>query len=409
MGRVRLGSCRPLICRWCMRLEWQSGWEATRAIRAREALARDVRAGLLIIGLPAAAATPRDAARCRECGMTTFMAGSGVGGGAAVAQCIRDGMLLRSREALEVQRPAFSLALAAHPSPEPGGARDSEAGKGLMPQAKGAATAEGGPGPTSADSPPPQVLIVSADPGRRAVLAALLRSCAAAAGPAVPPKALIASNGDSARSALARCPVDLVFVDAELLLDGGWLSDDSCTPGAAGEAGRAACGIAGRTFVVAMSPTKIGNSIIQGDACERHSCGDGDGGPGGRYGAVVERPVTRDAVRSVLSEYMGLRRAASATARLPGYSDEVLPPLPAVAMAAAAPQSQAQVDAGSAAQACSLLAPGVKPYSAKILIVEGTIPTCHVPPNTSMPLTAHANSGTRPYARTRTERVSERE
>jgi CheY-like chemotaxis protein len=360
--------------------EGQSGWEATQAIRAREALARDARAGLLIIGLPAAASTPRDAARCRECGMTTSMAGSGAGGGAAVAQCIRDGMLLRAREASDAQSPASSPAFArpspepdgtlAHPSAEPGGAKLDDAGRGPAQQASGSAAAAavaGGPGPASADPPPPRVLIVSADPGRRAVLAALLRSCAAAAGLAAPPQAQAAPDGAAARGALARGPVDLVFADAEeLLLDSDWLPPPAAPArSAASEAGQAARGAAaGRPFVVVMTPAGAGDGAGGGRV------GGVDGGPGWRAGAVVERPVTRDAVRSILAEYVALRRAAAQG--LPGCVDEARPPLPATA---AAPRVQAQ--AGVAAAAPPLTAgPGDTPssYTAKILIVEGGLP-----------------------------------
>ena len=299
--------------------------------------------------------------------MTTSMAGSSSGGGAAVAQCIRDGMLLRSnsREALGL---TSSQALA-HPPPQSCSAKEVE--KGRIPAARGRL------GPFSTSSPP-QVLIVSADPGRRAVLAALLRSCATAAGLAESPKAQIAPDGKTARSALTRCPTDLVFVDVELL-DVDWLPLVSLTPSTASEAGEAAHDIMGRPFVVVMSLNRARDP--QGDTVEGSS-GEDNGGLWRRFDAVVERPVTRDAVRLVLSEYLGIRRCAAAGSQWCGGETLLQPPV--------APILQVQTDVLSTAQACSPLAAVAKPYAAKILIVEGGVQlrvfTLTVPVPTLLPL-----------------------
>lgn len=322
----------------------QSGWEATAAIRKREGLGGGIAlctAGILIVGLPAAAATPRDAARCRDCGMNEIMSGCSVGD-LFVGQYIRNSLRLRV------------------PS-------DSESNQSVCGKAWQIDTDKPGKGSTAETEigfatacEIPRVLILSPDVGRRKVLVALLRSCVAASVSASvlrgnrPFAAQHASDIASAKDLLEGRQLDVIFVDAELAC-GEWFPASTAPGPGAGQLSR---GEIKGPMVVIMSPIAtpgldLANSGTISTAAKQNfsypdDCMD-------HPYSVVHRPVSRDVVRGIL--------AAWVTATTSGSYQEAL------ALDSAQPVLPAQPLLSSPAPVSKTPLTGI--FSASILVVEG--------------------------------------
>ena len=290
----------------------------------REALAGGIagcRRGTLIIALPAAAATARDAALCLESGMDHVIAGSFLGETVSVGQYIRNFLRLRDDDKSKLLPVHFGDESAESTSDKSSQVpiKASLVEDSLVSKSAVAKVSE----------TTPLVLIVSADLGRRKVILALLKSCASAigltfAGPLV---AQFAADGVSARASLDCVDSNLIFIDAELATS-GWLTTNVLYANSPVAAVSSQFASARSPYVVIMSP--VLSAELPAPQTEKictdtliRSCS----GTNTDWAAahVVLRPVSRDSMRCVLAAWMVSANASALPRTVAPETDAVVP------------------------------------------------------------------------------------